>query len=69
MNTALQKLFRVLVRTTLVLAMVLSLSAFRSTDVEGYTDPDFIGFKFDTVVLQLPNASIDFKRHVINCYR
>ncbi len=65
MNTALRNIFRILTRTILVLAMALSLSAFRSTDIEGYTDPDFVGFKFDTVVLQLPNASIDFKQHVI----
>lgn len=65
MRSALANVLRILVRTIMVLAMVLSLSAFRSTDVEGYTDPDFIGYKFHTVVLQIPNASLDFKNHII----
>ncbi|MGI9199602.1 MAG: hypothetical protein ACR2QL_00985 [Woeseiaceae bacterium] len=65
MKTFLVRFSRVTVRTAVVLTMVITLSAFRSTDVEGYTDPDFIGYKFDTIVLQLPNASIDFKQHIV----
>ena len=65
MNTAASRLSRITTRSVMVLAMIMSLCAFRSTDIEGYTDPDFIGYKFHTVVLQIPNASLDFKKHVI----
>ncbi len=65
MTIAFNSTFRTFLRIVMALSLVLSLSAFRHTDIEGYTDPDFIDFKFDTVVLQLPNASIDFKRHVV----
>lgn len=65
MKTFLVRFSRVTVRIVMVLTMVITLSAFRSTDVEGHTDPDFVGYKFDTIVLQLPNASIDFKQHII----
>lgn len=56
---------RITTRIAMVFAMVVTLAAFRSTDVESYTDPDFVGYKFDTIVLQLPNASLDFKKHVV----
>lgn len=65
MKTFIANISRVTIRTAMVLAMVLTLSAFRSTDIESYTDPDFVGYKFDTIVLQLPNASVDFKKHLI----
>ena len=48
----------------LAVAMLISLSAFRHTDVEGYTDPAFREFKFETAVLQMPDASIEFRREV-----
>ncbi len=47
------------------ISLVISLSAFRHTDVEGYTDPDFVGYKFTNVVLQMPNATLDFERRVV----
>ena len=65
MKTAASRITRVSTRSVMVFAMIMSLCAFRSTDIEGYTDPDFVGYKFDTVVLHLPNASVDFKKHVI----
>ena len=46
------------------LSLVMSLSAFRHTDVQGYTDPEYIGYKFKNVVLHMPNATIDFERRV-----
>ena len=46
------------------ISVFFSLSAFRHTDVEGYTDPDYQGYQFRTVVVQMPNASLEFKQHV-----
>ena len=60
MKTASQRIFTVF----FALSTFLSLSAFRHTDVEGFTDPDFHDYQFATVVVQLPNASLDFKRHI-----
>lgn len=65
MKTFFENSTRITLRTILALSLVLSLSAFRSTDIESYTDPDFVGYKFRTVVVQLPNASVDFKKHVV----
>ena len=64
MNTSVTRLARVLVRSLLAFSLVISLSAFRHTDVEGYTDPDFQGYTFRTVVIQMPNASLDFRLQV-----
>ena len=58
-------ILRPFLQCILALSLFLSMSAFRHTDVEGYTDPDFSGFQFRTVVLQMPNASIDFERRVV----
>ena len=65
MNRTIRNASRPVLQTLLALALILTMSAFRHTDVEGYTDPDFVGFKFQTVVLHLPNASLEFKRHVV----
>ena len=65
MNIYLRNSGRLALRTMLALSLILTLSAFRSTDVEGYTDPDFAGFRFHTVVLQLQNAPVDFKQYVV----
>lgn len=43
----------------------LFLSAFRHTDIEGHTDPNYIGYTFQTVVVQLPNANLSFRKQVI----
>ena len=60
MKLASQRLFTII----FAISTFFSLSAFRHTDVEGFTDPDFEGYQFRTVVVQLPNASLDFKRHI-----
>ena len=44
---------------------ILFLSAFRHTDIEGHTDPSYTGYTFRTVVVQVPNASLSFKKQVI----
>ena len=44
---------------------ILFLSAFRHTDIEGHTDPNYIGYTFRTVVVQLPNASLSFRKQII----
>lgn len=49
----------------LAFAVFFSLSAFRHTDVEGHTDPDFRGYTFRTVVVHLPNATLDFEQIVV----
>lgn len=41
-------------------------TGFRSTDVSGHTDPDFPDYKFKKVVLQMPNASVDFEKYVVD---
>lgn len=46
-------------------ASILLLSAFRHTDIEGHTDPNYTGYTFRTVVVQLPNASLSFKKQII----
>ena len=52
-------------KVTFVLTAVLFLSAFRHTDIEGYTDPNYAGYTFRTVVVQFPNASLSFKKHAL----
>lgn len=52
-------------KIALALVLVVSLSAFRHTDIEGYTDPEFTDFRFKTVVVQMPNASLGFRNLVI----
>lgn len=44
---------------------IVLLSAFRHTDIEGHTDPDYVGYKFQTVVVQFPNSSLSFKKVAI----
>ena len=51
-------------RSLLAITLVVSLSAFRHTDIQGYTDPDFKGYKFRTVVVHVPNASLDFRLQI-----
>lgn len=46
-------------------ASIVMLSAFRHTDIEGYTDPNYTGYTFRTVVVQFPNGSLTFKKHVV----
>ena len=65
MNTNISLVARKFLKVVFAFSLIISLSAFRHTDIEGYTDPDFSGYKFSTVVLHLPNASLEFKRHVI----
>ena len=52
------------IRIPLVLTLLLLLSAFRHTDVEGYTDPSFVDYQFSTVVVRMPNAPLTFKKQV-----
>jgi len=65
MKISILRVVRKTLKVVFAFSLIVSLSAFRHTDVEGYTDPDFTGYKFTTVVLHLPNASLDFKKHVI----
>lgn len=51
-------------RVLLALACVTLLSAFRHTDVEGHTDPNYAGYTFRTVVVRMPNLSLSFERQV-----
>jgi hypothetical protein len=51
-------------RIILAIALILSLSAFRHTDVEGHVDPNFTGYEFSTVVVRMPNASLSFRKLV-----
>lgn len=44
---------------------VLTLSAFRHTDIQGHTDPAYVGYTFRAVVVQFPNASLTFRNHAI----
>ena len=46
-------------------AAVLTLSAFRHTDIQGHTDPNYVGYTFRAVVVQFPNASLTFRNHAI----
>lgn len=58
-----------LLRCFFAISLVVSLSAFRHTDVEGYTDPDFVGFTFTNVVVQMPNATLDLEKRVTKYLR
>ena len=51
-------------RVILALVLVVSLSAFRHTDIEGHLDPEFVGYEFSTVVVQMPNATLSFRNLV-----
>ena len=51
-------------RILLALTFVVFLSAFRHTDIDGYTDPAYIGYTFKTVVVQMPNLSLGFKKQI-----
>ena len=55
---------KTLIKIVSILGIALALSAFRHTDVQGHTDPDYVGYKFTNIVLQMPNASIDFEKRV-----
>lgn len=56
-------------RIFFVLTAFLLLSAFRHTDIEGYTDPNYPDYGFRTVVVHLPNASISFRKAVVTQLR
>ena len=64
MQIQLTPVIRQLFKVLITLSLVLTLSAFRHTDIEGYTDPDFTDYSFTTVVLQMPNATIEFRNMV-----
>jgi len=51
-------------RVALALTLVVSLSAFRSTDVQVYTYPTFENYRFDTVFLQIPTDNKYFQDYV-----
>jgi hypothetical protein len=51
-------------RIPVVLVGVLCLSAFRSTLVEGHIDPDFAGYRFDTVVVRIDGGGLHFREIV-----
>ncbi len=52
-------------KVVLALTAFFSLSAFRHTDIEGYTDPNYTGYQFQTVVVQFSNTSLKFKKVAI----
>lgn len=52
-------------KVTFAFAVVVFLSAFRHTDIEGYTDPNYVAYRFQTVVVQFPNSSLSFKKVAI----
>ena len=65
MSTVMTRRTGTFLRTTLALGAILTLAAFRHTDVEGYTDPGYDGYTFRTVVVQFPNASLQFRNYMI----
>jgi len=65
MNAYISQAARKTLKVFFALSLIISLSAFRHTDVEGFTDPDFHGYKFSTVVLHLPNSALNFKKQVV----
>jgi hypothetical protein len=52
-------------KVAFALTVVLGLSAFRHTDIQGHTDPNYVGYTFRAVVVQFPNASLTFRNHAI----
>ncbi|HNP64945.1 MAG TPA: hypothetical protein PKH39_13495 [Woeseiaceae bacterium] len=52
-------------KVVLAITAALTLSAFRHTDVQGYTDPNYVGHTFHAVVVQFPNASLSFRNQAI----
>ena len=54
-----------ILKVTFAFTAVLFLSAFRHTDIEGYTDPNYVGYTFRTLVVQFPNASLSFRKHAL----
>ena len=65
MFTSIAAMSRRILRFSFALSAFFILTAFRHTDVEGYTDPAYAGYTFQNVVIQLPNASLTFKKHVL----
>ncbi len=64
MNTPVRKIRKQVSRSFLSLALVLSLSAFRHTDVETQTIPGFEGYTFDAVYVQIPSDNDYFREYV-----
>jgi len=65
MSTVLTRSARKFARVTFALGAILALAAFRHTDIEGYTDPAYTGYTFRTVVVQFPNANLQFRKYAI----
>lgn len=51
-------------RAILAISLVITLSAFRHTEVRTNTYADYAGYTFDTVYVRLPDTSADFKEVV-----
>ena len=66
MSTVLTKRAGKFTQLALGLVVFLTLTAFRHTDIEGHTDPAYRGYTFRTVVVQFPNASLEFRNYVID---
>jgi len=66
MSTVLTRRAGKFARFVLGFGVFLTLTAFRHTDIEGHTDPDYAGYTFHTVVVQFPNASLEFRNHVVD---
>lgn len=65
MKTIMQKAFRLAARSLLALSLVFALSAFRHTDVETQTNPNYAGYTFDAVYVQIPTNNAYFEEYVL----
>ena len=65
MKSIMQKALRLAARSLLALSLVFALSAFRHTEVETQKNPDFAGYTFDAVYVQIPTNNAYFNEYVV----
>lgn len=65
MKTIMPRALRLAAKSLLALSLVFVLSAFRHTDVETQSNPDFAGYTFDAVYVQIPINNAYLEEYVL----